>query len=131
MKRIISLALVLVMAMVALTACGVELKAPEGVYSTESGTYKVEFSGYDAKANVGNLTITRTLMDLEDVIKGTFTVVANGDSEDTFIIDFTPEGGEVIESLMVYGSVDNVIAQYKDVGDIGGANSSYYFGLPE
>lgn len=131
MKKIIALALALVMAMVLLTACGVELQAPNGVYSTESGTYTAEFSGWDAKENVGNLTITRTLMEMEDKVSGTFVVYQNGDEETTFIIDFTPNGGETIENFMVYGVTDNVIAQYSDVGDIGGNGSSYYAGVAE
>lgn len=131
MKKIISLALVLVMAMALLTACGVELQAPSGVYATDSGTYKLTFGEYDAKENVGTLTITRTLMDLEDVVKGTYTVFVNNKDDNTFALDFTPEGGETIQNFLIYGATDNVLGQYSDVGEIGGNGSSYYPYVPE
>lgn len=133
MKKIISLALVLVMAMVALTACGVELVAPSGVYSSDSGTYRAEFANYDAKENVGDLTITFTIMDMPTTVTGKFSVAVNDPDANTFFIDFTPEGGELIESFGGYMATENAFVQLVDVAaadgtNMGGANITYNFG---
>ena len=126
MKKIISLALVLVMAMVCLTACGETLVAPAGTYASESGTYKAEFTGYDADANSGNLTITFTVMETPEVVSGTFSVAVNDPDAGTYFIDFTPDGGSVIEGFMIFDPAQKVVAQYADVDPIAGANTTYY-----
>ena len=127
MKKIISLALVLVMAMVVLTACGSEtLVAPNGTYASESGTYKAEFSGYDAETNTGNLTITFTVMETPETVSGTFAVAVNDPDAGTYFVDFTPAGGSVIEGFMIFDPAQKVAAQYADVDPIEGANTTYY-----
>lgn len=127
MKKLISLAIVLVMAMLCLTACGVELKAPEGAYSSDSGTYKAEFSGYDAKENVGTVTITRTIMDTPTVVSGKYSVAVNDPDAGTFFIDLTLDGAEAaVECFMGYDPAQNVVIQLVDIADIGGANITYY-----
>lgn len=129
MKKIISLALVLVMAMCVLTACGTELLAPNGTYSTESGTYKAVFTGYDAKANTGNVTFTFTFAEVETPVSGTFAVAVNDPDDNSFIIDFTPEGGETIANFGVYFANDNAFAQAENLAawNDSGAGTSYYF----
>lgn len=131
MKKIIALALALVMTMVVLCACGETLVAPSGVYSSDSGTYKVEITGYNADENSGTLVITRTLMEVEDKVSGTFSVAVNDPEANTFFIDFTPNGGNLIETFMIYDATNEVIQQVPDVGDIGGANICYYAGEAE
>ena len=131
MKRIISLALVLVMAMVVLTACGEELVAPSGVYSSESGTYRAEFTGYDAENNTGNLTITFTVMDTPQTVSGTFSVAVNDPDAGTYFVDFTPSGAEVIEGFMIFDPNQKVVAQYADVEPIMGNGTTYYEGEAE
>lgn len=128
MKKIISLALVLVMAMGVLTACGDTLQAPSGVFSSESGSYKVEFSGWDEAENVGNMTITFTVMDMPETVSGTFSVAVNDPDAGNYAIDFTPEGGELIESFMIYDPAQNVVAQYQDAPNISGKGTTYYAG---
>lgn len=131
MKKIIALALALVMAMVLLCACGETLVSPEGVYSSDSGTYKVEFTGYNADENTGSMVITRTFLEVEDKVSGTYSVAVNDPDANTYFIDFTPNGGELIETFMIFDANDQVIQQIPDVGDIGGANICYYEGEPE
>lgn len=127
MKKLITLALVLVMAMVCLTACGVEYKSPEGTYASDSGTYKAEFTGYNADENVGNLSITFTIMDTPTVVTGTYSLAVNDPDAGTFFVDFTREGAEAaIEGFMIYDPNQNVVAQYVGLEDIGGENISYY-----
>ncbi len=126
MKKILTLAVVLVMAMVVLTACGETLVAPNGAFASESGTYKAEFSGWDEKANSGNLTITFTVMDTPEVVSGTFAVAVNDPDAGTYFVDFTPNGAETIEGFMIYDPNQNVVAQYKDVDPIAGSNTTYY-----
>lgn len=128
MKKIIALALALVMAMVLLCACGDVLVSPAGVYSSESGTFKVEFTGYNADENTGTLTITRTLMDMPDTVTGTYVVVVNDPEANTFYLDFTPNGGELIESFMIYDATNEIIQQVPDLPEIGGATICYYAG---
>ncbi len=132
MKKILSLALVLVMAMGLLTACGVELKAPDGVYSTESGTYKAVFSNYDAKENVGDLSITFTIIDTSTTVSGKFSVAVMSEEDNTFYIDFTPDGAtEPIESFGGYMANDNAFVQLEGLEELGGQSGiSYTFGDP-
>lgn len=127
MKKIISLALVLIMAMALLTACGVELIAPEGIYSTDSGSYKVNFSNYDAKANEGDLTVTFTYTG--ESVSGKFSVAVNDPEENTFFIDFTPAGGELIESFGGYRATENAFVQLAGLEALGGqTNITYNYG---
>ncbi len=126
MKRIISLALVLVMAMAVLTACGVELQAPSGVYASESGTYKLEVKDYNADENTGTMAITFTIVDTPTVVSGTFSMAVNDPDAGTFFIDFTPDGGELIEGLAIYDPAQNVIGQIVDIEGIGGNQIAYY-----
>lgn len=129
MKKIISLALVLVMAMAVLTACGgTELVAPSGIYSSDSGTYKAEFTGYDAAANSGTLTIKFTFAGIETTVTGTFSVAVNDPEENSFIIDFTPADGTLIENFGGYLANDNAFVQLVDLPEINGANTTYNFG---
>ena len=126
MKKIISLALVLVMAMALLTACGETLVAPDGTFASESGTYSVTFSNYDADANSGSAVITFSVMETPEVVSGTYSVAVNDPDAGTYFIDFTPDGGSLIEGFMIYDPHQNVVAQYADVDPIGGANTTYY-----
>ncbi len=128
MKRIISLALVLVMAMCVLCACGTELVAPNGTYATESGTYKAVFSGYDAKANSGNVTFTFTFAEVETPVSGTFSVASTSD-ENIFVIDFTPDGGETVTDFGQYFVSENAFAQSQNFAEWNesGSGVSYYF----
>lgn len=127
MKKIISLALVLVMAMVCLTACGEKLMAPDGTYSTESGSYKAVFSDYDEKANSGKLSVIFTFSEVETTVSGTFSVAVNDPDDNTFVIDFTPDGGTLMESFGGYRANDNTFVQLLDLPEINGANTSYYY----
>ena len=127
MKKIIALALVLVMAMVALTACGVELIAPDGTYSTDSGAYKVYFSNYDAKANEGDLTVAFTYTG--ESVSGKFSVAVNDPEDNTFFIDFTPDGGEEIVSFGGYRATENAFVQLQGLEALGGqTNITYNYG---
>ena len=141
MKRIITLALALVMAMVVLTACGETLVAPSGVYSSDSGTYRLEVTGYNADENTGTMTITRTLMDMPTTVSGTFSVAVNDPEANTFFLDFTPDGGELIESFAIYDANQEVVQQIPDLinptetdenlKNLGGATICYYAGEAE
>ncbi len=131
MKKILSLALVLMMAMMVLTACGETLQAPNGTYSSESGSYVAEFSGWDEKANSGSLSVTFSVMEDVQVVSGTFAVAVNDPDAGTYFVDFTPDGGSVIEGFMIYDPAQNVVAQYADVDPIAGAGTTYYAGAPE
>ena len=126
MKKIIALALALVMTMVLLCACGETLVAPNGVYSSDSGTYRVEFTGYNADDNSGTMAVIRTFLEVEDKVAGTFSVAVNDPEANTFYIDFTPNGGELVESFMIYDATNEVLQQLPDIGDIGGTNTCYY-----
>ena len=126
MKKIIALALALVMSMVLLCACGETLVSPTGVYATESGTYKVEFSGYNADDNVGTMTVTFTVIEVPTVVTGTYSVAVNDPDANTFFIDFTPNGGEVIEGCMIYDANQDVLGQYENLPEVEGKGSSYY-----
>lgn len=135
MKRIITLALALLMAMVCLTACGEELIAPSGTYSTESGSYRAEFTNYDAKKNVGDLTVIFTFAEVETRVSGKFSVAVNDPEANDFLIDFTPDNGELIEGFGGYKANDNAFVQLKDLKfddtNTSGANTSYYAATPE
>lgn len=126
MKKIISLALVLMMAMLCLTACGEELVAPEGTFASDSGTYTAVFSDYNAEENTGKLSITFSVMDMPEVVSGTFSVAVNDPDAGTYFVDFTPDGGELIESFMIFDPAQQVVGQYADVGEIGGNGITYY-----
>lgn len=127
MKKIISLALVLIMAMALLTACGAELIIPEGIFSTDSGSYKVNFSNYDEKAKEGDLTVTFTYTG--ESVSGKFSVAVNDPEANTFFIDFTPEGGELIESFGIYGANENAFVQLAGLEALGGqTNITYNYG---
>ena len=127
MKKIITLALALVMAMVLLTACGPELHAPDGTYSTDSGAYKVYFTNYDAKENVGDLTVAFTYTG--ESVSGKYTVAVNDEEAQTYFIDFTPDGGEEIVSFGIYGLNENAFVQLEGLEALGGqTNITYNYG---
>ena len=126
MKKIISLALVLVMAMAMLTACGETIVAPSGKYATESGTYTVEITSYDEKTATGTLTVTRNLFEVLDTVSGTFEVFVNDPDANSYVLDFTPDGGETITNCFGYLANDDAISQMASLDVIDGNGSSYY-----
>lgn len=72
MKRLISLALALVMVLVVFTACGTPV-SPVGTYTDETGTSVIEIGAYDAKEKTGTLKITNTI-NADILIEGTYTL---------------------------------------------------------
>lgn len=127
--------MVLVMAMVCLTACGEELIAPSGTYSTESGSYRAEFTNYDAKKNEGDLTVVFSFADIETKVSGKFSVAVNNPEDNSFIIDFTPANGELIEGFGGYKANDNAFVQLVDLKfddtNTSGANTTYFATVPD
>ncbi len=112
MKRLISVALILVMALTVFTAC-TKLQAPaEGaVYSDGTGTNSITFGAYDAENNSGTLTMTSTLSDV--VITGTYVVDVNDPSVPSYFLDCTIEGTEGIVTF-VYDVAQDVIQNTSD-----------------
>lgn len=112
MKRLISVALVLVMVLTVFTAC-TKLQAPvDGtVYSDGTGTNSINFGTYDAENNIGTFTLTSTLSD--NVVNGTYTVDVNDPEVPTFFLDCTIEGTEGIVTY-VYDVTQDVIQNTVD-----------------
>lgn len=94
MKKIISLALVLVMALVCLTGC-TKLAAPVGTYADGTETSILEFGAYDEENNVCPLTISNTISGL--TITGTCTILENDPDLPSYIVVFTADSGETWE----------------------------------
>mgnify|MGYP003516849443 CR=1 FL=1 len=118
MKKILSVAIVLVMALVCLTACSPKLAAPVGTYVDEYDTNVLTFGAYDEKENTLTLTISNKLND-ENVIKGTCTIEVNDPELPSYIVVFTNEAGEVSE--YVYDASIDLVQ-----GPIGGSLITYY-----
>ncbi len=93
MKRLISVALVLVMVLAVFTAC-TKLEAPvDGTaYSDGTGTNTITFGTYDAENNVGTYTITSNLSDM--VVTGTYSVLENDPEVPSYILTFVVDGAE-------------------------------------
>lgn len=91
MKRLISVALILVMVLCAFTAC-TKLEAPVdgSVYTDGTGSNSITFGAYDAENNVGTYTITSTLSDI--VVTGTYTVIENDPEVPSYILTFKVDG---------------------------------------
>ncbi len=112
MKRLISVALILVMALTVFTAC-TKLQAPADgtVYSDGTGTNSITFGTYDAENNVGTYTITSTLSDI--VVTGTYTVDVNDPEVPTYFLDCTVDGTEGIITY-VYDVAQDVVQNTVD-----------------
>ncbi len=112
MKRLISVALILVMALTVFTAC-TKLQAPAdgAVYSDGTGTNSITFGTYDAENNVGTYTITSTLSDI--VVTGTYSVDVNDPEVPTYFLDCTVDGAEGIITY-VYDVAQDVIQNTVD-----------------
>lgn len=93
MKRLISVALVLVMVLAVFTAC-TKLEAPAAgaAYSDGTGTNTITFGEYDAENNIGTYVMTSTLSDME--IKGTYTVMENDPEVPSYILTLLVDGAE-------------------------------------
>ncbi|MBQ8624361.1 MAG: hypothetical protein IJ424_08380 [Oscillospiraceae bacterium] len=91
MKRLISVALVLVMVLAVCTAC-TKLEAPVAgtAYSDGTGTNTITFGEYNADENVGTYTITSSLSDME--VKGTYTVMENDPEIPSYILTLKVDG---------------------------------------
>lgn len=99
MKRLISLALALVMVLVVFTACGTPV-SPVGRYADETGTSIIEVGAYDAKAKSGTLKITNTI-NTDLVIEGTYTLEEN-EAKVSSWVDFTAADGTL--TTFIYDS---------------------------
>lgn len=91
MKRLISVALILVMVLSVFTAC-TKLEAPlDGtVYTDGTDTNYITFGAYDADNNVGTYTIASNLSDI--VVTGTYTVMENDPEAPSYILTFKVDG---------------------------------------
>lgn len=96
MKRLISVALALVMVLCVFTACGTPV-SPVGTYKDGTQTSVIEVGAYDAKAESGTMKITNTI-NLDLVIEGTYTVEENEAKISSFLT-FTASDGTVTEYL--------------------------------
>ncbi len=116
MKKILSIALVLVMVVACLTGC-TKLAAPVGVYADGTETSILTFGEYDAKENVVSLTISNTISGTE--VKGTAIIEENDPKLPSYIVVFTAESGEVIN--YIYDASIDVVQDLID-----GSNICYY-----
>lgn len=105
MKRLISVALILVMVLTVFTACG-KLEAPIGVYADGTGTNSIEFVDYNADENIGHYKTTSTLSDV--VVEGTFTVSENDPKAPSYILTFSIEGSEEVVEYVFDKTMDVV-----------------------
>lgn len=96
MKRLISVALALVMVLVVFTACGTPV-SPVGTYADETGTSVIEVGAYDAKAKSGTFKITNTI-NTDLVIEGTYTL-EECEAKISSWLDFTAADGTTTEFL--------------------------------
>ncbi len=116
MKKFISLALVLVMALVCLTGCA-KLAAPVGTYADGTETSILEFGAYDEKNNTCTLTISNTISGL--TITGNCVIEENDPKLPSYIVVFTADSGESWE--YVYDASIDVVQDLID-----GSNICYY-----
>ena len=116
MKKIISLALVLVMALVCLTGC-TKLAAPVGTYADGTETSILEFGAYDEKNNTCTLTISNTISGL--TITGNCVIEENDPKRPSYIVVFTADSGE--SWMYVYDASIDVVQDLID-----GSNICYY-----
>ncbi len=98
MKKIISVALVMVMVICCFTACGTIVEPAVGTYTDSSGTLVVEVGEYDGES--GTMKIYNTMNDTNSY-EGTYVLEQN-ESGVSSIITFTASSGEVTE--FVYDS---------------------------
>lgn len=96
MKRLISVALALVMVLVVFTACGTPV-SPVGTYADDTGTSIIEVGAFDEKAESGTLKITNTI-NTDLLIEGTYTLEDNEPKISSFVI-FTAADGTVTEFI--------------------------------
>lgn len=108
MKKVISLALVFVMAICCLTACGTKIQAPVGTYKDGTETSILEFGAYDEANKTCTLTISNTISG--DVITGTCTFEVNDPDLPSFWITFTSNAGETWE--YIYDTSIDVVQDY-------------------
>lgn len=112
MKRLISVALILVMALTVFTACTKLVAPADGtVYSDGTGTNSINFGAYDAENNIGTFTMTSTLSD--NVVNGTYTVDVNDPEVPSYFLDCTFEGSEEIVTF-VYDITQDVVQNTVD-----------------
>ncbi len=114
MKRLISVALALVMVLVAFTACGEVIKPAVGTYADGTGTSIIEVGAYDEKAESGTMKISNTLSDL--VYEGTYTISEN-EPKVSSILTLTTTAGEEMSfvydiTLDVMQDINSCIAYY-------------------
>ncbi len=113
MKKILSIALVLVMALVCLTACSPKLAAPVGVYTDSSGTILLTFGEYNEKENTLTLTQSNTMND-ENVITGTCSIDVNDPELPSYFVDFVSSTGEI--KTYVYDASIDVVQEIVEGG---------------
>lgn len=105
MKRLISVALALVMVLCVFTACGT-LVCPVGTYQDSTQTSVIEMGAYDEKAESGTMKITNTI-NTDMVREGTYALSDNGGDKESSIVTFTEADGTVTE--FVYDSTLDVM----------------------
>lgn len=110
MKRLISVALALVMVLCLFTACG-KLVCPVGTYKDGTETSVIELGAYDEKAESGTVKKTNTI-NTDLVYEGTYALSDNGGDKTSSIITFTFTNGTVEE--YVYDSTMDVM---QNIGD--------------
>lgn len=119
MKRLISVALVLVMVLGLFTACG-KIVEPAGTYTDQTGTSIIEVGTYDAKAKSGTMKITNTLN--PDInIEGTYTLAQNVSGESS-LVTLTLSDGATMEFL--YDATMDVIQDRESLIAYFGPNST-------
>lgn len=116
MKKVISLALVFIMAVCCLTACGTKLAAPVGAYKDGTETSILEFGAYDEENNTCTLTISNTISG--GVINGTCTIEMNDPDCPSYFVCFTSDAGEYSE--YIYDASIDVVQEYDpSLGTVG------------
>ncbi len=110
MKRLISVALALVMVLCVFTACG-KLVCPVGTYKDSTETSIIELGAYDEKAESGTMKMTNTI-NTDLVTEGTYTLSDNGGDKESSIVTFTASDGTVTE--FIYDATMDVM---QNIGD--------------
>lgn len=105
MKRLISVALALVMVLCMFTACG-KLVCPVGTYKDNTETSIIELGAYDEKAESGTMKVSNTI-NAEMNSEGTYTLSDNGGDKTSSIVTYTASNGTVTE--FVYDSTMDVM----------------------
>ncbi len=98
MKKLISVALVMVMVVCCFTACGTIVEPNVGTYTDSSNTLVVEVGEYDGTS--GTMKMYNNMND-ENSYEGTYVLEQN-ESGVSSIITFTADSGETVE--FVYDS---------------------------